>query len=239
VGAWRAARERGEVDVPREVVLFFETPEPGVVVVNTSRVTGLRATDPFELSQAEMIGRRQCQQIFRFLRNHAPGFANAVRMDTAAKIGVRESRHVRALVVLSAEDLLTSKPFDDAIAMGGYPIDIHSPGSAATDTTDLPPDTAYQIPLRSLLVEHPRNLIVVGRCIGASHEAAGGLRVTPIAMAIGQAGGVAAAVAVERGVDPVDAPYSVVRDVLETQGAQLPGREPIPVAAIGAEAPSH
>lgn len=222
IGAWRAARERGEVDVPRDQVLFFETPVPGVVVVNTSRVTGLRATDPFELSRAEALGRRQCQQIFRFLKNHAPGFANAVRMDTAAKIGVRESRHIAARHVLTAEELLRSQPFEDVVALGAYPIDIHSPGAETTVTTYLNPDTAYQIPLRSLLVERPANLVVVGRCIGATHEASAALRVTPIAMAIGQAGGVAAAEAAARRVDPAQVPYAAVRARLLAQGAQLP-----------------
>ena len=55
--AWRAARERGEVDVPRDQVLFFETPTPGVVIVNTSRVVGLDPTEPFQLSRAESIRR--------------------------------------------------------------------------------------------------------------------------------------------------------------------------------------
>ena len=222
LGAWRAARARGEIDVPRDQVLFFETPTPGVVIVNTSRVTGLDATDPFQLSRAEAIGRRQCQQIFRFLRAHAPGFAQAVRMDTAAKIGVRESRHIAARYVLTGEDLVQARAFPDAIALGGYPIDIHSPGAETTITTHLPPDAAYQIPLRSLLVARPANLLVVGRCIGATHEAAAGLRVTPIAMAIGQAGGVAAAEAVARRVPPADVPFAAIRARLLAQGAQLP-----------------
>ena len=222
LGAWKAARERGEVDVPRDQVLFFETPTPGVVIVNTSRITGLNAADPFQLSRAEVIGRRQCAQIFRFLRTHAPGFAQAVRMDTAAKIGVRETRHVAGLYQLTADDLLTSRAFPDAIALGGYPIDIHAPSAETTTTKPLRPSARYQIPLRSLLVERPENLIVVGRCISATHEAAAAFRVTPIAMAIGQAGGVTAAEAVRGDVVPAQVPYAAVRERLLQQGAQLP-----------------
>jgi hypothetical protein len=222
LGAWKAARERGEIDVPRDQVLFFETPTPGVVIVNTSRIAGLNAADPFQLSRAEMIGRRQCAQIFRFLRTHAPGFAQAVRMDTAAKIGVRETRHVTGLYQLTAEDITTSRAFADAIALGGYPIDIHAPSAETTTTTHLRPSARYQIPLRSLLVERPENLIVVGRCISATHEAAAAFRVTPIAMAIGQAGGVTAAEAVRRNVAPAQVPFAVIRERLLQQGAQLP-----------------
>jgi hypothetical protein len=222
LAAWRAARERGEVDVPRDHVLLFETSVAGVVVVNTSRVIGLEATDPFQLSRAEAVGRRQCQQIFRFLQQHAPGFAHAVRMDTAAKIGVRESRHISGRYCLTAEDLVKARVFTDVIALGGYPIDIHSPAAETTLTTHLDPDTAYQIPLRCLLVERPVNLVVVGRCISATHEAAAALRVTPIAMAIGQAGGIAAAEAAARKLDPAQVPYAVIRERLLAQGALLP-----------------
>ncbi|HEY0944016.1 MAG TPA: FAD-dependent oxidoreductase [Opitutaceae bacterium] len=222
IKAWHAARERGEVDVPRDQVLFFETPVPGVVVVNTSRITGLDATDPFQLSRAECLGRRQCAQIFNFLRKHAVGFEKAIRMDTAAKIGVRESRHVQALYQLTAEDVLSARPFEDAIALGGYPIDIHSPSAATTVTTRLQPKTKYQIPLRSLLVGDPANLVVAGRCIGATHEAAAAFRVTPISMAIGQGAGVVAAEAAARGVAPAEVPFAAVRQRLLAQGACLP-----------------
>ncbi len=222
VGAWQSARARGELDVPRDHVLFFETPLPGVVIVNTSRVVGLDATDPLQLSRAESIGRRQCAQIFAFLRRHAIGFERAVRMDTAAKIGVRESRHIAGRYILTAEDLALPRPFEDAIALGGYPIDIHSPADVTTSTTYFSPDTIYQIPLRSLLVAEPANLIVVGRCISATHEASAAFRVTPIAMAIGQAGGVVAAEAVAHRVAPADVPFNVIRARLLAQGARLP-----------------
>lgn len=219
--AWRAARERGEIDVPRDQVLFFETPVPGVVIVNTSRIVGLNPTDPFQLSKAEGIGRRQCAQIFRFLQKHAVGFRNAIRMDTSAKIGVRESRHVQGLYTLTAGDILAGTAFEDAIALGGYPIDVHSPTSVTTDTRHLPPDAVYRIPLRSLLVAKPDNLIVVGRCIGATHEAAAAFRVSPIAMAIGQGGGVAAAEAVRAGLPPAQTPFAAIRSRLLAQGARL------------------
>ncbi|MBC8010661.1 MAG: FAD-dependent oxidoreductase [Burkholderiales bacterium] len=221
--AWTAARAAGEVEVPRDDVLFFETATPGVIIVNTSRVQGLEATNPYELSRAEAIGRRQCAQIFAFLRKHAAGFAHAIRMDTAPKIGVRESRHIAALYQITAEDLVHERVFSDPIALGGYPIDIHSPSGAQTNSVHLRPEACYQIPLRSLLVAEPANLVVVGRCIGATHEAAAAFRVTPIAMAIGQAGGVTAALAARptEGRAP-DVAYDQVRTALLAQGAKLP-----------------
>lgn len=219
---WKAARERGEVDVPRDQVLFFETPVPGVVIVNTSRVHGLDGTDPFQLSRAESLGRRQCVQIFNFLRKHAIGFQNAVRMDTSAKIGVRETRHIAGEYTITADDITEAHSFPDAIALGGYPIDVHAPTAVTTDTVHLRPNTIYHIPLRSLLVQSVPNLVVVGRCISATHEAAAAFRVTPISMAIGQGGGVAAAEAVKLGLAPGQVPFAQIRARLLSQGARLP-----------------
>lgn len=220
--AWNGARERGEVNVPRDQVLFFETARPGVVIVNTSRIAGLDATDPFQLSEAESIGRRQCVQIYDFLRRHAVGFANAVRMDTAAKIGVRESRHIEGRHRLTGRELITLHAFPDVIAMGGYPIDIHAPSAEETHTQHLQPHDVYQIPLRCLLPVKVNNLVVVGRCISATHEASAAFRVTPIAMAIGQAGGVVAAEAVRTNVTPPEVPFANVQAILRSQGAHLP-----------------
>ena len=220
--AWTAARARGEVDVPRDQVLFFETPTPGVVIVNTSRIIGLDPTDPFQLSRAESIGRRQCVQIFNFLKKHAVGFQQAIRMDTSAKIGVRESRHIEGRYTITAEDILTSRAFADCIAVGGYPIDIHASGDTATHTTHLEPDTKYQIPLRALEPQRVDNLLVVGRCISATHEAAAAFRVTPISMAIGQGGGVAAAEAVHAGAPIAALPFERIRARLLAQNAFLP-----------------
>lgn len=227
VQAWRAAQARGEVDVPRDHVLFFETAVPGVVIVNTSRVIGLDATDPRQLSTAERIGRRQCQQIFRFLRAQAPGFASAVRMDSAPKIGVRETRHIVGRYTLTGDDVVEARAFPDAIALGGYPIDIHSPAGDTTLTRYLQADAAYEIPLRTLLPAGFANLLVVGRAISATHEASAALRVSPIAMAIGQAGGVAAAEAAARGVSVDAVPFAAIRERLLAQGAVLPAERPV------------
>jgi glycine/D-amino acid oxidase-like deaminating enzyme len=220
--AWSEARARGEVEVPREYVLFFETATPGVVIVNTSRIQGLDATNPHDLSRAEMIGRRQCAQIFRFLRERCPGFEHAVRMDAAAQVGVRESRHVQGLYTITADDLAHEKAFPDPIALGGYPIDIHSPDKARTDSVHFRAGATYQIPMRALLVARPENLVIAGRCISATHEAAAAFRVTPIVMAIGQAAGTLAALSVQSGLAPRAVDYAQVRRKLLEQNAKLP-----------------
>jgi hypothetical protein len=219
--AWNEARARGEVDIPRSDVLFFETATPGVVALNCTRIQGLNPADPADLSRAEMIGRKQVQQVFAFLRNHAPGFENAVLMDTPAQVGVREGRHPQGLYVLQAEDLLSERSFPDPILQAGYPIDIHAPKPGEEGgSRHLRPEGAYQIPLSSLLVASPVNLILTGRAISATHEASAAIRVTPLAMGMGQAAGTLAALAVDGHVGGVA--YAVLRRRLVDQGALLP-----------------
>ncbi|WPJ97100.1 FAD-dependent oxidoreductase [Coraliomargarita algicola] len=219
---WKAAKERGEVDVPREFVLFFETSTPGVVIVNTSRIQGLDGTNPHDLSKAEVIGRKQNLQIFHFLKTHCKGFEHAIQMDGAAQIGIRETRRIEGLYTLTAEDVLNETNFPDPIALGGYPIDIHSPDKVETNSNHLADDTQYQIPMRCLLPQQTNNLIVAGRCISATHEAMAAFRVSPIAMAIGQAAGTMAAVAVEQACPTHAIPYADVREQLLKGGAKLP-----------------
>lgn len=218
---WSAAKETGEVTVPRDDVLFFETATPGIFIVNTSRIQGLDATNPHDLSEAEIIGRRQCREIFHFLRKRCVGFEDAVLLSTGPQIGVRESRHIRGKYLLTAEDLVSERQFEDPVALGGYPIDIHSPNDGTTQSIHMRDAVAYQIPMRSLLVEQPRNLVVVGRSISATHEASAAFRVTPIAMAIGQAGGTIAAIASTDGIATAEIPYSAVRRQLVAAGACL------------------
>ncbi|WP_269522646.1 FAD-dependent oxidoreductase [Coraliomargarita parva] len=219
---WKAAQERGEVNVPREFVLFFETATPGVVIVNTSRIQGLDGTNPYHLSLAEMEGRRQNLEIFQFLKTHCRGFENAIRMDSASQIGIRETRRVEGLYTLTAADVLDETQFPDPIALGGYPIDIHSPDKVETNSNHLGENTRYQIPMRSMLLAKPENLIVAGRCISATHEAMAAFRVSPIAMVIGQAAGVMAVEALEQGVPANQVDYEGVRTRLFAGGALLP-----------------
>ncbi|MFR9501516.1 MAG: FAD-dependent oxidoreductase [Rikenellaceae bacterium] len=218
---WQKAKDNGEVSIPRNNVLFFETSSSGVYIFNTSRVLDLNPTDAFDLSHAETIGRRQCWELFKFLKKYIPGFENSTLIGTPAHIGIRESRHPKAIFELCAEDLIKGVAFEDRIALGGYPIDIHSPDGGDTDTTELEGKGIYSIPVRSLLVDDCDNLLLVGRAIGADHHASAAIRLTPIAMAVGQGAGVLAALAVKNSVMPQAVSYSLLREELLSAGARL------------------
>jgi FAD dependent oxidoreductase len=217
----REAEDAGELDLPREELLFFATPHEREVSVNSTRVSRVLGTDVWHLTQAEWISRRQMRQIAEFLRKRVPGFADAYVAQSGTIIGVRETRRIVGEYQLTAKDVLTCGPFEDAIARGSYPIDIHDPEGKDTLIRRLPAGGVYDIPLRCLLPDGVDRLLVAGRCISGTHEAHSSYRVTPIAMATGQAAGVCAAIAAATGELPRAVDYRAVQLELIRQGATL------------------
>ncbi|WP_127587198.1 FAD-dependent oxidoreductase [Paenibacillus koleovorans] len=217
----REARLSGELNVERDRVLFFELPAPGEVSVNMTRVIRYDATDGAALSHAEVLARQQVMEVVRFLNKRVPGFERASLINCGTQIGVRESRRIRGLYTLTADDVLTGRCFEDVIARGSYPIDIHSPDSGELHATEIKRASAYDIPYRCLLNKRIRNLLVAGRCISATHEALASARVSPTAMAIGHAAGAAAALAAEEGVDPAALDVGRIQRLIMQHGGNL------------------
>ena len=223
-GLWdlvREATQAGELRLPREDILFFATPHEEEVSVNSTRVTRVLGTDVWDLSYAEWASRKQMRQIAEFLRRYVPGFENSYVAQSGVQVGVRETRRVLGDYQLTADDVLAARKFDDAIARGAYPIDIHNPTGSGTVLKRLPPGEAYDIPLRCLMPKAVEGLIVAGRCISGTHEAHSSYRVMPIVMATGQAAGVCAALAARREVTPRTIDVADVQRELTRQGASL------------------
>lgn len=215
------AKAAGELSTQREDVLLFETVHSGEVIVNTVRVIRLNPVDPWDLSYAEREGRKQAHELVRFFHKYCTGFEKSELVSTGVQIGVRESRRVIGDYTLTAQDLLQSKHFEDTVALGGYPIDIHNPNGANTETAQLKPGQYYFIPLRSMMVKGFENLMVCGRCISATHEAEAAVRVTPVAMAMGQAAGVVAALSAVKKIPLRQVDCSEIRTLLKTIGATV------------------
>ncbi|MEF2968211.1 FAD-dependent oxidoreductase [Paenibacillus sp. M1] len=218
---FKEAKAKGEISIPRENILFFETNNPGEVIMNTTRILGHDATDAFSLSKAEMEGRKQCRELEHFVRKYIPGFENAIVESTGPSIGVRGSRQIKGVYTLTAEDILEQRKFEDTIAHSGYPIDIHSPDGEGTKHQKLEWGGMYSIPYRCMITESVSNLIVIGRCISATFEAQSAMRTTPTTGAIGHAGGVAAALAAKEGVAVRQVNIGRVQQLLKEQGAYL------------------
>src|SRR5688572_27664127 len=223
-GLWalvRRAAEAGELNLQREDMLFFATPHANEVSVNSTRVTRVLGVDVWDLSYAEWCSRRQMRQIAAFLRRYVPGFEESYVVQSGVQVGVRETRRVLGEYQLTADDVLGARKFDDAIARGAYPVDIHNPKGSGTLLKRLPPGEAYDIPLRCLLPQHTERVIVAGRCISGTHEAHSSYRVMPIVMATGQAAGVCAALAARKACTPRAVATREVQKELLRQGASL------------------
>lgn len=187
---------------------------------NISRLA-IDATDAFALGRAEVEGRRQAWSAAQYLREAVPGCEQGRLLAFAAQVGVRETRRVRGSHVLTATDLLEPVTFDDAIAAGAYPIDIHPASGGALDYRGLGRDHAYQIPYRCLLPLGLDNALVAGRGLSATHEALAAVRVMTISMAVGQAAGTAAALSVRNRVATPAVDLTVLRSTLLEDGACL------------------
>ncbi|HMC47015.1 MAG TPA: FAD-dependent oxidoreductase, partial [Caballeronia sp.] len=224
---WNAARESGEVTIPRELVSFFISPYPDEVSVNMTRVTDIDPLDPDDLTRAEVEARAQTMQLLTFFRKSVPGFANARIAATATQIGIRESRRIVGEYTLTAADILEGRTFDDAVARSAYPIDIHNPSGSGTTTHRLPPGTSYEIPYRCMVPQYVERLLVAGRCISTTHEALASTRLTPTVMTLGQAAGTAAAMSVREAVPVRALSYDALRARLIADGVDLRRAEPV------------
>jgi len=142
-------------------------------------------------------------------------------VQSGMTVGVRETRRVLGDYILTADDVLGGRSFEDAVARGAYPIDIHDPDGKGTIVRRLPLGGAYDIPLRALTPRGLERLLVSGRCISGTHEAHSSYRVTPIAMATGHAAGICAALAAARRCTTRDVDHRDVKRELLRQHASL------------------
>ena len=150
------------------------------------------------------------------LLSSCPGFESA-RITYVPDVGVRETRHIRGMYVLTGMDVLKSADFPDSIACGGHPVDIHP----------LPPDVEhmpmhhwrFHIPYRIMVPEAVQGLLVTGRCVSATRMASGSLRPTAQCMAMGEAAGVAAAICAREGITPSAVDGASLSRIMISKGA--------------------
>ena len=207
------------LDIPVSRTILITGLEPDEIWVNMTRVNGTDSTDPASYTRCELTARRQMKDVTEYLKRYVPGFADARVEKIAPFTGIRESRVIVGKYVLTADDILSMKHFDDAVVLAGYPVDIHH--AKGGDCTMLFTEDAYQIPYRVLVPEKVESLLVAGRCSSMSHEAMAGTRVMSTCMALGEAAGTAARIALEDGVMPSEVNVDKLRSELLANGACL------------------
>lgn len=193
------ARRKGRWSIPREnIALFWAMPsDPTRVTVNGTRINGFSACNPLETTLAEVEGRRQAAELVDFFREHVPGFGRAYLLQTGPQIGVRESRRIVGRETLHEEQVRSCHLPESSVVFCAYPIDVHHPDGSGTQFETTGRGSVYGIPWGCCLPDGIEHLVAAGRCISATHEAAGSFRVMPTCMTIGEAAGTAVALSSE------------------------------------------
>jgi len=229
------ARERGELDKDCHYIRFEGVfPDRGTVFVNTTRVYGKDGTSAWDLTAGSIEARRQMDQLLRFLVGTVPGCERAFRIDASTVIGVRETRRIRGEHVLTEEDILAGRTYDDTVAKvwrhHGAGRSWHSPdgGEGApgdptyrTMTTGL---RSFEIPYGSLVPLGVDGLLAAGRLISQTHAADMWTRGIYCCVLTGQCAGAAAALAARDGVAPRRLSVPALQRELHRQGLDLGSR---------------
>ena len=139
---------------------------------------------------------------------NAPGHG-AENMDlvwVGSLAGKRESRRLEGDYLLNQKDCSEGRIFEDAVAYGGWPMDIHTTSGLEMED-DVPTvwnqvKDVYTIPYRCLYSRNIENLFLGGRAISCTHVAFSSSRVMGTCAVAGQAAGTAAAIAIEKKCTP-------------------------------------
>jgi hypothetical protein len=192
---------------------WLKTPLPGILWCNCPHMVGFDGTSVEDLTRADAQGRARIEALVTYARASIPGFENAFVVDVAPQLGVRQSRLLDGTYVVTKDDVVQRRHFPDTVARG----------------------RDYYTPYRALLPRDVRQLLVAGRHYSATGSAQRLSREIPPCMAMGEAAGLAAAMALEAGIDvsKVDVPKLQVR--LRAQGAD-PGDRPSANATVEAAA---
>lgn len=169
---------------------------PSVVQFNAGHIDMKNATDPWQVSEAMVKGRKVAAEYLRMLKDYQPQvYGNGFIVKTASLLGIRESRRIEGDYIFTIHDWLERRSFDDEIGRNCYFVDIHIPGYEAKHYGK---GESHGIPYRILTPKGKKNLLTAGRCISADEEALGSLRVMPPALVTGEAAGMAAALAAKQ-----------------------------------------
>ena len=215
--AVKAAQARGELDLyggPWIGRLESDTE----VYVNACRSPG-NGTNPVDLTNAEIKGREDAFVMFNAFKSSVKGLEQAYMSSTGPFIGVRETRRIVGDKTLTIEDIVNSTPHSDAIALGAWWLDRHPQGQSGYHLHEMV--RPYDISYGTLLPQGIGNVWVAGRCHAAASAALASSRVTVTAMALGEAAGVAAALATTHRTDSRGLKIRTLQDDLLATGSVI------------------
>lgn len=194
--------------------MLGEAHEPGRNQIHRLYVHGADSTNSRTATQANLAGRKSILAKVREEKKRL--------MHLQPETGFRESYRIEGETIVTVQDYTSGRFFDDAISYAFYPVDLHTREGVKPEP--LKPGTLPTIPLRALIPKGSRDLIVAGRCVSSDRLANSGLRVQAPCMGMGQAAGVAAALAAKSGKTPLEVPLGEIHDRLREHGQIVPER---------------
>ena len=214
---WNEEVLREKIVPNRDQMVFFNSVWPNQLNVNTTAVFGVDGTDPLSLSRAVAQLVRQASRIGEFFKQKVDGFQN-IQYVPAVFAGVRETRNIKGLYQLTADDVLSGRKFRDSVGEACFPVDIHDPDTGQASFKEIGGDGSYGIPYRCLVPEGFRNLLVAGRCISVDSTAHASSRNMGACLVSGEAVGIAAAMAADRNSDVPALPVSDLQEEIRARG---------------------
>ena len=211
---------------PAGHVLLYRSTLPGIVTCNMTNCTDIDGTKAEDLTRATVVCRKQMESIVHFLREYVPGFENCYLISSASLIGIRETRHFKGEAVITREDILDARVFDDwVVTKAHFNFDVHNMTGNGLDETGVQKNfrqkKGYTIPYGCFVPLEVDNLYLAGRNISGTHMAHSNYRVMPICANMGQAVGVAAAICVKEGTVPRELSAATVQRRLIESGVQV------------------
>jgi len=183
--------------------------------------TAVSGIDARQLSYGEVEGRRQCWDVFQFIKEKTPGFEAAYIVEIAPQIGIRETRRIKGEYTLTEDDILGCRDFPDTIGIQGWPVEAHIKGDVKFVFTPPGARGFNEIPYRMIVPQKVDNLLVAGRCASMSHDGQSSARVSGPCFIMGQAAGTAADLALAAGVAPRAIDVQALQRALAAAGATL------------------
>ncbi|MEC8557087.1 MAG: FAD-dependent oxidoreductase [Planctomycetota bacterium] len=187
--------------------------EPGRNQIHRLYVHGADSTSSRSATEANLTGRKTVLARVRKEKKRL--------MHLQPETGFRESYRIEGETLITVADYTSGRVFDDAISYAFYPVDLHT--KAGVKPKPLKPGKVPTIPLSALIPKGSRDIIVAGRCVSSDRLANSGLRVQASCMGMGQAAGVAAALAARSGTTPLDVPLTEIYALLREHGQIIPG----------------
>ena len=193
----------------------------GEMTFNITRTTNIDPTIAEDITRAEISERKNVASVVKAFKEKIPGFEKIYLVASSVRVGIREGRKIKGLYTLTEQEVVNRSEFEDGIARGAYPIDVHDPKGGNTQFTFIKEGGSYGVPYRCLIPDGSDNLIVAGRCISATGQALGSVRLMACCMAQGQAAGIAAALATQSDISPAGVDITQLKDKLINEGAIL------------------